>query len=367
VNFTHVSYAQQIRFGCGVITEAGQLAQELGVERVMLVTTARGRASAAVQRLAASLGERLVASFEGVRAHVPESTVHEALEVVHAQRIDAVVSFGGGSCADLGKALCYFVERDRGKSAGGVLQRPALPHIAIPTTYSGAEVTPFFGMTDEVARRKSGAGGATIAPAGVLYDPEVTLDLPALISAETGMNALAHCVEAAWSPSRTVEAEALAYAGAERIYRWLPQVVRRPMDLEARSEMLAGALLGGRCLQNASMGVHHGLAQLIGGRTGIAHGLANAVILAHAARFNADAVPEVTARLAAVFGRRDGDAAAAIDDLRARLGLPARLIDCGVGAEDIAAVARLSVENAAVAKNPKPVTEQDALAILNAV
>src|SRR5690606_19592989 len=140
--------------------------------------------------------------------------------------------------------------------------RALLAHVAIPTAYAGAELTPFFGVTDEAARQKSGAGGPTCAPAAVLYDPEVTLDLPPRVSAETGMNALAHCVEAAWSPTRTPEAEAVALAGAAAIAGSLPRVVASPDDLDARAAMLAGACLRGRSPLNAGIGVHHGLSQL---------------------------------------------------------------------------------------------------------
>lgn len=366
MRWTHVGYAQMLRFGAGCSREAGDSLRQLHAQRVMLVSTRPRLASSAGQRIAASLGATLATVFDGVRSHVPESAVRAALQLAQRERVDAILSFGGGSCADLGKAVCYFTEQERGELGASCFERPAMPHVAIPTAYSGAEVTAHFGMTDEAARRKTGAGGPTIAPAAVLYDPEVTLDLPARVSAETGMNALAHCIEAAWSPARTVEAEAIALAGAARIHRWLPRVVEQPTDLEARSEMLSGAMLGGRCLQNASMGVHHGLSQLVGGRTGIAHGLANAVILAHAIRFNADIAGAVTARLAACFGRTDGDAARAVDELRARLGLPARLSECGVTAEDLEAVARLSAGNANIARNPKQVSEADARAILEA-
>ncbi len=364
--WTHLSYAQRLRFGCGALEDAGREARELGAARMLLITTPRGRDSAAGRRLAQSLGATLVAVFDGARPHVPESAVRSAWRQAREERIDALVSLGGGSCSDLGKAVCYQAEQERGGLGETCFDRPAIAHLAVPTTYSGAELTPFFGVTDEAARRKSGAGGPTIAPAAVIYDPEATLDLPPRASAETGMKALAHCVEVAWSPARTVEAEALALAGAARIHRWLPRVVEHPGDVEARAAMLEGALLAGRCLQNASMGVHHGLAQMIGGRTGIAHGLVNAVMLAHAVRFNSDAAPEAIARLAAAFGRQDGDAARAVDELRARLGLPARLSECGVAAEDIEVIARLSPSNATLAKNPKRVSEDDARAILAA-
>jgi maleylacetate reductase len=364
--WTHTGYAQEIRFGPGRLTEAPRLIEALRAERVLLIASSRGSRSAAGRKLAEALAGRLAAVFEEARPHVPQEVARRAFAQAQAERVDAVVSLGGGACADLGKAVCHFAEQARGGLAPSCFDRPALPHVAVPTTYSGAEVTPFFGMLDEAAHRKLGFGAPTLAPAGVIYDPETTLDLPARTSAETGMNALAHCIEAAWSPSRTPEAEAIAYAGAARIYHALPRVIERPSDLSARTELLGGALLAGRCLQNASMGVHHGLAQMVGGRSGIAHGLANALILAHAVRFNQQAVPEVIARLALLFGRSDGDAAAAIDELRARIGLPARLGECGVGREDIEAVAQASPGNAAVAKNPRNVTQADALAVLEA-
>ncbi len=366
MKWLHVSYAQRLRFGCKVIEEADRALGELGARRVLLICSARGRESAGGRRLAHALGPGLAAVFDGARPHVPEGTVRAALERLRSERADTVVSFGGGACSDLGKAVCYFAEEASGERGKTCFDRPLVAHLSVPTTYSGAELTPFFGVTDETSRRKSGSGSPSTAPGAVLYDPEVTLDLPPRASAETGMNALAHCVEVLWSPTRTAEAEAIARAAAGQIYRSLPRVVEHPHDLEARTAMLAAAMLAGRCLQNGSMGVHHGLAQMVGARCGIPHGLANAVILAHAVEFNADAVPEAVAQLAQAFGRTDGDAARAIDELRARLELPARLSACGVGAEDIEVVARLSPANPTIGKNPKRVREEDARAILGA-
>jgi alcohol dehydrogenase class IV len=287
--------------------------------------------------------------------------------VLQARRdaVDGIVSFGGGSCADTGKAVNFFAEQEAAMPGTSFADRPLLAHVAIPTTYSGAELTPFFGMTDPHTRQKQGAGGPTCAPIAAVYDPELTLGTPARVSAETGMNALAHCVELAWSPRRTPEAEAIALAGARRIVDALPQVIDDPADLEARSAMLEGAALGGRCLQNGSMGVHHGLSQLVGGRTGIPHGLANAVILPHAVRFNADAVPDEIARLGVAIGA-EGDPADAIAALVERLGLPTRLSDCGVTDDDLDAVARLSQSNGNVQANPRPVSEDDARRVLEA-
>lgn len=364
-DWTHTGYAQQIRFGAGSVSSLGEVLRTLGARRALLVTTAGRLASEDAGRVVAALGTALASTFAEVESHVPVPLVQRAVAQAHRDRVDSVVSFGGGSCADTGKAVCFFVEQEAGTLGASWADRPALAHVSVPTTYSGAELTPFFGMTDPTARRKSGTGGPTLAPLAAVYDPTLTLSTPPRASAETGMNALAHCVEIVCSPRRTPESEALGLAGAARIVRALPLVVDDPGDLAVRSSMLEGAVLGGRCLQNGSMGVHHGLAQLVGGRTGITHGLANAVLLPHAVRFNAEAVPVEIRRLGEAIGAPD-DPAEAIGALVERLGLPTRLGLCGLDEDDLDAVARLSQSNRNVAANPRPVSEDDARAILAA-
>ena len=362
--WVHTGYTQQLHFGAGAVDRLGEVLKGLGARRAMLITTAGRFQSDDGARVRKAMGRILASSFAEAIAHVPTTAVRDAGLEARRDAIDAVVSFGGGSCADLAKAVCYFSEQESGAPGASYADRPSILHVSVPTTYSGAELTPFFGMTDPATRQKQGAGGPTIAPIAAIYDPELTLATPARVSAETGMNALAHCVEAAWSPTRSPEAEAIALAGAHRIHSALPEVVEAPDDLTARSDMLQGAVLGGRCLQNGSMGVHHGLAQLVGGRTGIAHGLANAMILPHAIRFNADTVPSAIAGLALSMGV--SDPADAVTDLAARLGLPAGLRECGVTEEDLDAVAQLSQSNGNVSNNPRPVSEEDARAILAA-
>ena len=363
--WTHTALAQQIVFGAGSATRVPEILRALGARRALLVTTAGRHDSDDGQALVRTLGRTLVSTFADVASHVPTPLVQRAVGQARRDGVDVVVSFGGGSCADLGKAVCFFTEHEAGTPGASWADRPALPHVSIPTTYSGAELTPGFGMTDPATKQKTGAGGPTIAPIAAIYDPELTRSTPPRVSAETGMNALAHCVEAAYSPRRTPEAEAIALAGARRIVAALPLVVDDPDDLAVRASMLEGAVLAGRCLLNAAMGVHHGLAQLVGGRTGIPHGLANAVILPHALRFNANAVPDDVARLGDAIGAPD-DPAGAIAALVAKLGLPTQLGDCGVTLEDLDAVARLSQGNRSVQANPRPVTEDDARAILAA-
>jgi maleylacetate reductase len=364
-SWTHTGYAQRIHFGLDAIDRAGDVVKEAGGRRAMLVTTAGRRGSEPAERLQRALGRTLVSIFDGVRSHVPTTAVQAAVSQAQAEGIDAVVSFGGGSCADLGKAICFFVEQQAGVPGAAYIDRPAVAHISIPTTYSGAELTPFFGMTDETTHRKTGAGGPTIAPVAAIYDPLLTLELPPRVSAETGMNALAHGIECAYSAHRTPEAEAIALACVQRVGAALPDVVDQPGDIRARTAMLEGAVLGGRCLQNASMGVHHGLAQLLGGRTGIPHGLANAIILTHALRWNVDAVPDAAWRIGAALGDPD-DPAGAVDRLRERLGLPGGLSEVGVTDADIDAVVRMSSGSPSVRANPRQVGEEDARTILEA-
>lgn len=371
MSWTHTGYAQRIHFGAGALDGVGAVCEVLGMHRVLVVTT-EGRASSPEGRhLAALLAAAVeqVTVFAGVRSHVPEPAVEAAVALAGADRVDGVVSFGGGSCADLGKAVCHAAEqaatagRATPPAGRSYADRPVLPHVAIPTTYSGAELTPFYGMT--AGGRKRGAGGPMLAPRAAIYDPVVTLATPVRVSAETGMNALAHGVECAYSPSRTPEAEAVALACIERIAAALPAVVDLPGDLAARTAMLAGAVLGGRSLQNAGMGVHHGLAQLLGGRTGLPHGLLNAVVLPYAMAFNAAAAGRSARQIGAALGD-PGDPAGALARLRGRLGLPATLAECGVTAADVDEVARLSPENANVVANVRPVGVDDARDLLTA-
>nr|MDQ3294527.1 iron-containing alcohol dehydrogenase family protein [Actinomycetota bacterium] len=356
-SWTHTGYTQQIVFGAGAVRELGRLLRAIGARRVLLVTTEGRMASEEGAAMRRSLGADLASTFARVESHVPIPLVQEAVRQARRDAVDAIVSFGGGSCADLAKAVCFFTEQESGIPSTSWADRPALPHVSVPTTYSGAELTPFFGMTDPATHTKSGGGGPTLAPIAAVYDPELTLSTPVRVSAETGMNALAHCVEVVWSPERTPEAEAIAIAGLQRITRALPLVVADPSDVAVRAAMLEGAVLGGRCLQNASMGVHHGLAQMVGARAGIAHGLANAVLLPHTVRFNAEAVPEAVRRIAeAVGGPGDGepgaDAGDAIAALLDRLDLPSELGACGVTLDDVDAVARMAPTNRNVVNNP---------------
>lgn len=365
-SWTHTGYAQRVVFGPGAVARLPEVLKATGARRWLLVTTAGRLASAEGERIAALLRRSVSSTFAEARSHVPTTVVEAAVRQARRDGVDGVVSFGGGSCCDLGKAVCFFLEQESGTPGASYVDRPAVAHVAVPTTYSGAELTPFFGMTDEAARAKSGGGGPTIAPLATVHDPELTRSTPPDVSAATGMNALAHGVEVAYSPTRSAEAEAVGLACVDRMATALPRVLADPSDVAARTDALTGAVLGGRSLQNATMGVHHGLAQLLGGRTGIPHGVANAVVLPGAMAFNAEAVPGELARIGAVLGEAT-DPAGAARRLVERLGLPTRLRDVGVEEDDLDVVARLAPSSPSVRANPRPVGERDARAILASV
>src|SRR4051794_1235422 len=187
MSWTHTGFAQLIRFGSGAMDDVAGIVRDAGGRRLLLVTTEGRLASPDGERLTKALGRELESTFAGVQSHVPAPAVQAAVQQARRDSVDAVVSFGGGSCADLAKAVCYFTEREAGTPGATWLDRPALPHVAVPTTYSGAELTPFFGMTDPSTGRKSGGGGPTIAPVAAVYDPDVTLSTPAPGRCGTGV------------------------------------------------------------------------------------------------------------------------------------------------------------------------------------
>lgn len=341
----------RVVFGPGTVRGVGDEVAALGASRVLFVCTpslAGSRHAAAVR---AALGAALAAEFTGVAPHVPASAVEEAAALARDCGAGAVVALGGGSAVGLAKMVS--------------LRTGGMPVVAVPATYAGSEVTPVAGTSDPAARRKTVVRDPRLLPAVAIYDPEVTLDLPPQLTASTGINALAHSVEAVYSPSAPPFVPPVALDAAARIRRALPRCVTAGSDLAARTEMLLAAYLAAFSLAHAGMGVHHGVCHVLGGRFRIPHGVANAIVLPHAMRFNADAVAPALARVAAAL--EAPDAAGAVASLVAGLGLPTRLRDVGVPEAELPAAAEEALGSAAVRANPKPVTRpEQVLSILRA-
>ena len=260
---------------------------------------------------------------------------------------DTIVAVGGGSAIDTAKAA---------SAASG------LPLVSVPTTYSGAEWTAFFGVRDPDRRMHGGGAGARLH--AIVYEPQLTLELPHAETVGTALNALAHCAEALYVRERTPESDTHALAGAELIGRWLPQVGERPSELEARTELLRGACHAGAALGGSMLALGHALAQALGGRYGTPHGALNALTLPVALRFN----QPVAAEAIAGFGRALGtdDPAAKVEEL-ARLGGFERLRDLGVPKDAPTAVAESVAERPGATANPRPVTPADVEALLRSI
>jgi len=369
--FHYTAYAQEIIFGAGALARLGQAADHFGWQRLMLCASPSLRSGGYVARLEAALGQRLVALYERTQSHVLDFQLAEALEFAAQAGVEAVIGLGGGSPIGLAKAVSLALEEQRtGQPARAAFptDQPLIPVIAIPTTYAGSEMTPVYGITHQLdgSTRKITVRDAKVAPKLVIYDPMITLDLPPGVTAGSGINALAHCIEALYSISRHPLSTAAAQSGIHYLTRALPRCYTQGDDLEARTEMLLGAHLAGTALATAAMGLHHGVCHVLGGTAGLPHGVANAIMLPHAMRFNLDATAPYLAQAAEAMGlprSGQGDEAMAeaavqyVYDLAGQLGLPQRLREAGVNESDLPGLAQAVLKSQAVQNNPKPVAD----------
>lgn len=378
--FQYTSYPQQVIFGAGAIAQLGKAAESLHWQRLMLCTTGSVRRGGELANAQAALGNRLVTIYEPVEPHVPDYQVKEALERAAENEVDAVIGMGGGSPIGMAKAVSLALEERRtGQPARAAYptDQPRVPVIAIPTTYAGSEMTPVYGITyhTEGVARKITVSDPKVTPRLTIYDPMLTLNLPPAMTGSTGINALAHCIEAVYSITRNPLSTAAALAGAGCIARALPRCYAKGDDLEARTEMLIGSYLAGTALSNVAMGLHHGVCHVLGGTAGVPHGAANAIMLPHVMRFNLDATAPQLAQVAEAMGMtRDGQsdqalaesAAGRVYDLVAAMNLPQRLSEVGVNEDDLQRLAELAAESRTVKNNPKPIDALQVESLLRA-
>ena len=331
--------AQRLRFGSGALADLPTLLRELGLRRVVLITSSGRAASDDGARLVRLAGRALASTFAGVEPHLPVDSVRSAHTAVQGGGADGIVTFGGGAVVDCGKAVAFFTEQQAGVPGRSVLDRPALVHVALPTTYSPSVLSGEFTMTDLHTRTKGRAGSPTCAPSAVVFDPDLTADLGPATVAGTGMDALAAAIEGVRRPVGA-EAEVLAMTAAPRIAGVLPLVVDAPDDDVLRADLMESAALAARVLQRTGPGPHQIVTQLVGGRTGAPHGVISAMLLPHTvARTGGPGMDQLAQAIGAMGA---DDLAATVSELVERLGLPSRLATLGVEQSDIEAVARLS-------------------------
>jgi maleylacetate reductase len=318
-----------VRWG---IESLDEVFDELGVQRPFLFAGARHDAPLA------SVGRW---------SELPTDRIAEAAAAAADSGADALAALGGGSAIDTAKA---------------VSAETGLPLVSIPTTYSGAEWTTFYGVRD-LGRRLRG-GGAGAHPAGIVYEPRLTLSLPRAETVGTSLNALAHCAEALYVRERTPESDLHALEGTALIGEWLPRAVDAPDDLEARTGLLHGACHGGAALADSALALGHALAQVLGGRYGLPHGALNALCLPPALRFNEPVAAEEIGRFGTALGTTDP--AGRVEEL-ARLGAFERLRDLGVPESAPEEVAEAVAARPGAKANPRPVTPADVEQLLRSI
>ena len=334
------------RFGAGCIAELGAVCAEVGIARPLLVATRRGAGGVSALPV--------VGVFDGVLPHVPIESVTAAADAARAATADGLVALGGGSAIDTAKAV---VARLAAEPDG-----PVLRVVAIPTTYAGAEWTPYFGMLTAPGV-KGGGSDERAAPVAALYDPELTLDLPLRDTVGTSMNALAHCAEAYYHPSSSRRAARHADTGARAIAYALPLVVERPEGVYGRTRLLEGAMRAALALAESGLCLGHAMAQGLGGRYGLPQGAMNAICLPAALRFNEAVAPAAIARLGRALG---GDAPTRCRELAA-LGGFSRLRDEGVPEHELPEVAAAIAARPGARLNPRPAGAEEVEALLRSI
>lgn len=338
--FVHETRPQRVVFGVGSLARLGGELERLDVHRLLVLSTPGRRALA--DEIGRLLGGRLAGVFDRAAMHVPLELAARARACAADVGSDALLAVGGGSTIGLAKAIAL---------------ETRVPIVAVPTTYSGSEMTPIWGLTDG-GRKRTGTDFGVL-PRLVLYEPKLTLALSPEVSATSGLNALAHAAEGLYARDATPISSLLAEAAIRALAEGLPRVRHAPADLDARRRALEGAWLAGATLGSVGMALHHKLCHTLGGSFGLAHAPTHAVVLPHAIAYNAPAAPQAMQRIAAALGA--ADAAAGTVALARAIAAPTSLRELGLRESQLDEAARIAASNPYW--NPRPVA-RDALRAL---
>ncbi len=341
-SFTYEGVPLRVVFGTGARHRLAEELDRLGLSQVVLIASGSSRVEA--DALAGVLDHRLTWRVDGVRQHVPAELAEQVSADAVGVGADGVVTLGGGSATGLGKAVA----------------RSGLPLVAVPTTYAGSEMTPIWGMT--TGGRKETGRDLGVLPKTVVYDPELTLSLPVRTTAASGLNAVAHCMEAVWASGASPLSTPLALEAARALCESLPAAVAEPSSLKARSRVLVGACQAGMALASAGAGLHHRLCHVLGGRYDLPHAETHAALLPHVVAFNEPVLGPLAARMAVAVGV--GRASTGLYELASRLGLPLALSELGMPPEAVDEVAKEVA--AAPPPNPRPVDQAALRSLLRA-
>ncbi|MGR9202283.1 maleylacetate reductase [Rhizobium leguminosarum] len=309
LSFTYNGQPARVIFGSGTLAQLPSEVERLGLNKVLVLATPPQEEDA--KRLAQLIGDRCAGIFAGAVMHTPVSVTETALQIVKDKDIDGLIAVGGGSTTGLAKALAL---------------RTDLPQIVAPTTYAGSEMTPILGETKD--GNKVTQSSPKILPEVVIYDVDLTMTLPAAMSGTSGMNAIAHAVEALYAKEANPIVTMMALEAIGALYEALPIIADDPGNRDARAKALYGAWLCGICLGSVGMSLHHKLCHTIGGTFDLPHAETHTIILPHALAYNAPAIPNVMKTLSQRLNT--DDPARALFDLAGRIGAKRALRDLGM-------------------------------------
>jgi maleylacetate reductase len=324
IKFTYDALPGRVIFGAGIRAQLSQEIERLGCSRALILSTP-GHAPQA-KELAQQIGKLAVEVFADAAMHTPVTVSEQAVEIVQSVKADCTVALGGGSTIGLGKAIAL---------------RTDLPQIVIPTTYAGSEMTPILGETE--GGQKTTKRTLTVLPEVVLYDPDLTLSLPVGLSVTSGINALAHAIEALYAKDRNPIISLMAEESIRAFIRSLPAIAANPKDRPARSEALYGAWLAGTCLGAVGMSLHHKLCHVLGGTFNLPHAETHTVVLPHAVAYNSAAEPVVMSVIAKAIGA--DNAPGGLYNLTGHLGAERSLRELGMPETGIEKAALLVTQN----------------------
>lgn len=330
--FEPASLPVQVRFKIGGRHDLSSDIAAVGGTKALVLTTPEQAKQG--EELIAELGSRAVGLFSKATMHTPVNVTDVAMKMVAQTGADCLVAIGGGSTIGLGKAIAY---------------RNDLPQIVLPTTYAGSEATPVLGQTENGV--KATLKSIRVQPEAILYDAELVRSLPVPMTVTSGLNAMAHAVEALYAKDSNRMSSELAISGLRAFVSGLPAVVCEPENLKAREDTLFGAWLCGSVLAQVGMALHHKLCHTLGGALNLPHAETHAILLPHATAYNegvaADALRPLTEML------HSDTASGGLYDFATKLGAPTSLRSLGVSESDLEKVAGLAVSNSYW--NPQPI------------
>ncbi|MUZ75400.1 iron-containing alcohol dehydrogenase [Agrobacterium vitis] len=324
----------RVCFGAGIRHSVGAEMETLALQSGMVLTTPEQASQG--DAVLSALGSRGHSLFSRATMHTPVEITEAALKA--AVGADCLIAIGGGSTIGLAKAMAL---------------RSDLPQIVLPTTYAGSEATPVLGQTANGV--KETLRSPKVQPQVILYDAELVATLPVRMTVTSGLNAMAHAIEALYSQDRNPLSNQLAIAGIRVFSEGLPRVVADPGDLEARKETQFGSWLCGAVLAQVGMALHHKLCHTLGGSFNLPHAQTHAIMLPHSASYNAKEAEAELAQVAEIFG---GSVGPGLYDFAASLGAPLALKELGLAESDLDKAAELAVKNPYW--NPRPI-EQGAI------